>query len=639
MNMKKTMTTTLFGLCLLLAACSQDDMPDNANHDGAMRQVALSVTLPEGMTTRAVTDDDPDPAPTRCYVQMLASNGDMLPDGLSTVQQMTPNADGSFGLTVMLNPDDEYDFLFWADNDPDAAAPEDLHDVPYTSDGKTIAFAARAEDRRYSQSGIQVELKHVVTRVTVVTTVPTDIDGTHTLTVSVPRCYTAYDVSTMQPLTESGRTDFAYSGFKTAGADEPMGHFYLIGNSQTATLTLQYTANGITNTAEASNVPLNPDYHITLKGAVPNIGLADVTITATVTTDWGTTVEKDIIGYTFDGSTYTVYNAIGLKTWAEAAKSNLRLNCTLAEDIDLTGFNWTPIGTSFSNAYTGTFDGGDHTITGLTVTGSNEYAGLFGYIGSGGTVKNVVLKDVQIASDNGGSAVGGVAGWSYGTLENCSVSGSVSGSGNNGVAGGVVGYQSGGFLTGCSSSATVNAGNIAGGVAGSTYGGATLTACYATGDVTLESITSVGSNYAGGVVGDNTNRSTVIACYAWGSVTGSGSGIIYVGGVTGENNIGSTLTACYHAKGAVSGPDGTTGGVAGRNYKDPMFGGGIITACYWGGNGQEQGIGEDQAGTGGTTQVTDNWSGAKDAMNKALENTGWYYEPYNDGLPVLAPTI
>ena len=536
MNMKKIMTTTLFGLCLLLAACSQDDMPDNANRDGAMRQVTLSVTLPEGMTTRAETDD-PDPAPTRCYVQMLASNGDKLPDDFSTVQQMTPNADGSFGLTVMLNPDDEYDFLFWADNDADAAAPEDLTDVSYTADGTVIAFAERAEDQSYSQSGIEVELKHVVTRVSVVTTVPTDIDGTHTLTVSVPRCYTAYDVSEMQPLTESGKTDFAYTAFRSAQADEQMGHFYLLGDGRTATLTLKYTANGITNTAEASNVPLNPDYHITLKGAVPNIGLADVTITATVTTDWGTTGEKDIIGYTFDGSTYTVYNAEGLQAWAEAAKSNPALNCTLAEDIDLTGFNWTPIGDN-NNKYTGTFDGGDHTITGLTVTTSDQYAGLFGYLS--GTVKDVTLKDVKIESDNGVGYAGGVAGWSFGgKIENCSVSGSVSGSGMNGNASGVVGSQYKGSITGCSSSATVNAGSTAGGVAGATNNGATLTACYATGSVSVEN-NATNAAYAGGVVGNNGGFSTLQACYAWGSVTGSGS--VYVGGVTGSKELSAART-------------------------------------------------------------------------------------------------
>ena len=309
--------------------------------------------------------------------------------------------------------------------------------------------------------------------------------------------------------------------------------------------------------------------------------------------------------------------------WNKAVQGNLLLNCTLTDDINLTGKEWTPIGTK-SQPYTGTFNGGGKTITGLTVTGSNEYAGLFGRIGSGGKVKNVTLKDVKIESNNGMGNVGGVAGWSYGNIENCSVSGSVSG---NSTAGGVVGAQWGGSITGCSSSATVKGVTYAGGIAGYTNNGATLTACYATGDVTLE---SNGSDiyYAGGVVGSNSSSCTLKACYAWGNVTGSGSGTVYVGGVTGSNDLG-TLTACYHAKGTVKGSDGATGGVAGRNYKGLMPYGGIITACYWGDNGQTQGIGEDQVGTGGTTQVTDgNWSGAKDAMNDALtaENESWRYQ-------------
>ena len=358
------------------------------------------------------------------------------------------------------------------------------------------------------------------------------------------------------------------------------------------------------------------------------------------------TLDKDL-GYTVseDGNTYEVYNADGLQAWAEAAKSNRWLNCTLTENITLpevTGANpsnWTPIGTSISNAYKGTFDGGGHTITGLAVTGSDKYAGLFGYIDEGGTVKNVTLEGVQIATTHSVGDAGGVAGYSYGNIENCSVSGSVSGSGMNGIAGGVVGFQVGGSLTGCSSSATVNAGNTAGGVAGTTNNGASLTACYATGDVTLVS-NDIGTYFAGGVVGSNGSSSTLKACYAWGRVTGSGSGTVYVGGVTGTNDCG-TLTACYHAKGTVKGSDGATdgatGGVAGRNFKGLMPYGGIITACYWGGNGQEQGIGEDQVGTGGTTMVTDsNWSGAKDAMNDALQSAGseWQYE-LTGALPTL----
>ena len=344
------------------------------------------------------------------------------------------------------------------------------------------------------------------------------------------------------------------------------------------------------------------------------------------------TLDKDK-GFTIDKEgNYNVTTAEGLKNVAELVNGGKTdINITLDKNINLTGKEWTPIGRG-SSPYTGTFDGGDHTITGLTVTGSNEYAGLFGYIGSGGKVKNVTLKDVKIESNHSSGNVGGVAGWSYGNIEYCSVSGSVS---SNSTAGGVVGYQSDGAITGCNSSATVNAGNIAGGVAGGTNSGASLTGCYATGDVTLESINQY-YNFAGGVVGSNGGSSTLKACYAWGNVIGSGSGTVYVGGVTGSNILG-TLTACYHAKRNINGPNGTTGGVVGRNFKDSMIGGGIITACYWGSNGQTQGIGEDQAGTGGTTQVTDDdWQTAANAMNAALSGKGWQYE-LKDGnsLPAL----
>lgn len=399
----------------------------------------------------------------------------------------------------------------------------------------------------------------------------------------------------------------------------------------------EYTENGATINCWEANVV--PDYTITKLRAN---GTEERNLSAAITPEAGKfyniTLNKDK-GYTDDGQgNYTVTSAEGLKNIAKLVNEqwNLGINITLTSDIDLSGIDWTPIGIDYNHQYTGTFDGGDHTITGLTVTGSDQYAGLFGYIDTGGKVKDVTLEDVKIESNHSSGYVGGVAGWSYGTLENCSVSGSVSGSGSSSDVGGVVGYQMGGSITGCSSSATVKGTQRAGGMAGATNSGASLTGCYATGDVTLVS-NDIGTCYAGGVVGNNGSSSTLKACYAWGSVTGSkSSGTVYVGGVTGSNDLG-TLTACYHAKGTVSGPDGTTGGVAGRNFKDSMFGGGIITACYWGGNGQTQGIGEDQVGTGGTTQVTDgDWQTAVEAMNSALNGSGWQYE-LKDGnsLPAL----
>ncbi len=378
-----------------------------------------------------------------------------------------------------------------------------------------------------------------------------------------------------------------------------------------------------------------PDYTITKLMAN---GTEERTLSSAITPVAGKfyniTLDKDK-GYTDDGQgNYTVTSAEGLKNLAKLVNNGaIDINITLTADITLTG-EWTPIGIDDKHQYIGTFDGGNHTISGLTVTGSDEYAGLFGYIGKdGGTVKNVVLENVQITSDYQYGYVGGVAGYSRGNIENCSVSGSVS---SRCTAGGVVGQQFGGSITLCGSSATVKGTGEVGGVAGKTDNSATLTACYATGNVTFERASTI-NTFAGGVVGSNGTGSILTACYATGNVTGTGTGTgsCYVGGVTGDNASG-TLTACYHATGTVSGPDGATGGVTGRNYTS--LGAPVITACYWGDNGQEQGIGYNQAGTtGGTEQVTDgNWQNAVTQMNAALSGKGWQYE-LKDGnsLPAL----
>ena len=210
-----------------------------------------------------------------------------------------------------------------------------------------------------------------------------------------------------------------------------------------------------------------------------------------------------------DDGSYTVYNADGLMNIAELVNGGKTdINITLDKNIDLTGKDWTPIGTDYDNSYKGTFDGGGHTITGLTFTTNDEYAGLFGWLNRAGTVKNVVMEGVQITSNQiYGGSIGGVVGSSWGTIENCSVSGSVSGTV---YVGGVVGVQIGGSITGCSSSATVKGTVDVGGVAGQTNSSATLTACYATGNVTSTG-SSTGKVHIGGFLGNN--YTTVTACY------------------------------------------------------------------------------------------------------------------------------
>ena len=302
-------------------------------------------------------------------------------------------------------------------------------------------------------------------------------------------------------------------------------------------------------------------------------------------------------GYTIEGNgSYTVTSADGLMNVAELVNGGKTdINITLDKNIDLTGKDWTPIGTSFDNSYTGTFDGGGHTITGLTITTKDQFVGLFGYLNRAGTVKNVVMEGIQITSNHMFGNTGGVAGFSWGTIENCSVSGSVSGTK---CVGGVVGAQKAGSITGCSPSATVKGSVDVGGVAGEKWG--SMTACYATGNVTLE-IDSPKNLSGGGLVGFN-GGSSVLACYATGNVTSTGSstGNVHIGGFLGDNY--------------------TT-----------------VTACYWKNN-HEQGIGYNNKVTEATkvdgTDVT--WQKAVDAMNTALQTAGskWRYE-LNGALPTL----
>ena len=345
-------------------------------------------------------------------------------------------------------------------------------------------------------------------------------------------------------------------------------------------------------------------------------------------TDWQVSLAAAYPGYTDDGNgNYTVTSAEGLKNIAELVNGGKTdINITLDKNIDLTGKEWTPIGTS-SSSYTGTFDGGGHTITGLTINQSaTSNVGLFASIAEGGTVKNLTLKDVNITAD---SNAGAIAGENRGTIENCSVSGSVTSSSNNSYVGGITGWNYRGTITDCHSSATVEGKAYVGGIAGQSD--ATITACYSTGSVTATKNNTTGYSFAGGVVGYN-NGAVLIACYATDSVSGGGD---FVGGVVGSNENG-TLTACYHATGKVSGASGSTGGVVGRNLQNIGFTT-IVTACYWGDNGQEQGIGYNQAGTGETTMVTDgDWQNAVTQMNAALQSAGseWQYE-LTGALPTL----
>ena len=629
MNIKRNFFAML-AAAVLLASCSQDEVMTDTGHDGLV-PVTLSAAVGDGVQTRTV-DVDNDEDAKYCYVQVCQSDGTAYTgnDYATPIALTDDDKDGTFTGNIYLKPDESYVFLFWADN-ATSDIPADLHNVVYQKE--SIAFADRVEQTiSNTDPTIKATLQHVVAKVTLKTT--TNVDASDEITVTIPTTYLAYNVNTEAPIITADNTPFVHtvtSNITGTTDGTEVFSFYALVDEANQNLTL---ANG-SNSQQVINVPLAPNMHTTLVGDVQNIGLTDVTFTASIDGKWDDT-ETEIIGLEIadGGSKYIVSSPAALQAWATEVQNNASLNCTLAADIDLTGNEWVPIQVQ---GYTGTFDGGGKTITGLTINQpSTNNVGLFASIEVEGTVKNLKLDKVNVTAN---SNVGAIAGENRGTIENCSVSGSVTGSSDNGCVGGIAGFHRKGSITDCHSSATVEGKAYVGGIAGQNdamLGSASIIACYSTGSVTATKNNITGSSYAGGVVGLNSNEAVLTACYATGNVKGEGN---YVGGVVGDNAYG-TVTACYHATGSVTGASGTTGGVAGRNYKDD-YGSGILNACYWDGTVTgDTGIGDDMTGNSASEALKvsgrTTWAEAMGYMNSVLTSagTGWQYATASGDIPL-----
>ena len=582
-------------LLFSLAACTQDELAgDNRLPEGeypvVIRATGLSVeTTPlAAPSTRAAVDGD-----WQGVTSVALKMGD-------AVKEYTVTASTDFKSATLSRENDPY---YWTSRDPitvsawwpfDNADITQMPAVKVAEDQSKLADFQNsdfisAENRKVEFNNPTLEFTHRTARVTIELKPGTGFTSVAGATVSlVSLSADNGNPTAIKTYNASGNTYEALTAPQTVAAGKPFVKVELGG--------------GTFYFRPQNNVVLEAGsrYKYTVKVNTTGLTLEGCTI-GSWADGGGESGAAEDLGYIYDSNTktYTVYNANGLMNIAELVNGGKSdINITLDTDIDLTGKDWTPIGTDYDNSYKGTFDGGGHTITGLTFTTNDEYAGLFGWLNRAGTVKNVVMEGVQITSNQiYGGSIGGVVGYSWGTIENCSVSGSVSGTV---YVGGVVGVQIGGSITGCSSSATVKGTVDVGGVAGQTNSSATLTACYATGNVIIEMAPK--KNIAGGgLVGMNAG-SSLLACYATGNVTSTGSSTynVHIGGFFGDN------------------------------YTS-------VTACYWKNN-HEQGIGYNDKATEATkvdgSVVT--WQKAVDAMNTALQNAGseWRYE-LNGALPTL----
>lgn len=632
MNIKNLLLATT---AILLAACSTDSDVLPPQDLGQIR-----VTASVGAMTRVAHSGNSTTFETNDRISVyawLGADNDMQ----RLVVDNSINTLGGDG-TWTAEPQ-----MLWADNTSDhyflGIYPERNGATDYDADPYTLDFNNQtASDLLVARttakptgSAVKLEFEHVMAKLVVNlsfrnewTIAPEVVSVTATACTEATVNYLENPVE-VTPATGQNLVVIPFTGTSASFAG-----IMIPGQSGFRTINVTLENGKVYTYTHPSGIDLQPGRYTTVNLVLgrDNIKLDDAGINVS---DWenGTSIDggEATEAYSYDSNTktITIYSGEGLKVAADVANSgDTDINIILDNDIDLTGIEWTPIGTE-SRPYTGTFDGNNKTIRGLEINQSGtDNVGLIGYLGSEGKVQNVVLANISVS---GANYVGGIAGQTDGTVENCSVNGTVTGQNQTG---GIVGRNFS-TISGCSAEGTVTGNINVGGISGlcvpnydtgtGSLIGSTIEGCHSTAAVS-------GISSVGGVVGNLGNGCSLMACYSTGDVTATiTDGYAHVGGVVGINSQG-TVTACYHATGEITSLGGSRiGGIVGENYI------GTVAACYWENNlssGTGSNNGKDDTHKVEGTDVT--WQTAVAAMNTALQSagSGWHYV-LNGALPTL----
>ncbi len=253
-----------------------------------------------------------------------------------------------------------------------------------------------------------------------------------------------------------------------------------------------------------------------------------------------------------ESGVYLIGTAAELAWFADAVQNGqTAISAKLTANINLNGKAWTAFGKydyklEGKSGFAGTLDGDRHIVSGLKST-----EGLVSCLSSAGTVKNLTV----IGTVSGSSHVGGIAATSYGAVENCLFDGTVTTSSGSASAGGIVGRaQKGNRIVNCVNTGDIkntcayyNSTLNIGGIVGYTYG--TVENCYSTGNVSAR--TDRGTNKGiGGIAGQVYASAVLRNCYVTGTVTGPEAGISPVVNLMAS---GATVENCYYLQAAGTG--------------------------------------------------------------------------------------
>ena len=303
-------------------------------------------------------------------------------------------------------------------------------------------------------------------------------------------------------------------------------------------------------------------------------GTQSATLTASRILNLGTVKPDNFIpakGYQEINGIYHIYNADGLKAWASDTDV-LNKDVILEKDIDLTGVEWTPVGSDMNTGYAGEFNGNGKFIYNLTINSTESNVGFFGGLAAGGTVHDVKFANAQVTANSGGAYAGVIAGSSMGKIESCNVrSSQVTGH----YAGAIVGNNSV-QVNGCNAlDVEVSATHAAGGIAGANYGKTEY--CSVSGNSHMT--TTGSSTRAGGIVGISSQEGSVstsgrlLKC----AVDGATISGTWAGGIAGDNSFGIVAQCIANRVTVIHNTSETSsrlGGVVGYNTR------GDVVASY-----------------------------------------------------------
>ena len=402
-------------LLFALAACTQDELAgDNRLPEGEypvfIRATGLSVeaTPLAASSTRAAVDGD-----WQGVTSVALKMGD-------AVKEYTVTASTDFKSATLSRENDPY---YWTSRDPITVSAwwpfnnADITQMPAVkvaedqsklADFQNSDFIS-AENRKVEFNNPTLEFTHRTARVTIELKPGTGFTSVAGATVSlVSLSADNGNPTAIKTYNASGNTYEALTAPQTVAAGKPFVKVELGG--------------GTFYFRPQNNVVLEAGsrYKYTVKVNTTGLTLEGCTIGSWVDGGGESGAAEDL-GYSIqnDGS-YMVYNADGLLAWNKAAQKDESINCTLTADIDLTGKDWTRIGTW--PGYSGVFNGQGHRITGLNISAATTE--LFGLLNVRGVIKNLQLIDVNLYGSSGSAA--GIVEQNEGQIIACSVTGKIS---------------------------------------------------------------------------------------------------------------------------------------------------------------------------------------------------------------------